>query len=193
MIYFCSIIRSIKLFNRMKHAFLAVAALAICQFVSAQKLPNQPATDSANASAPFMRYPTIPPFRLLKLDSATYLTKDDLRKNRRTMVMYFSPDCEHCKHQTEAILADFKDFKDIEIVMATYQPFSEMKEFNEHYKIYEHSNILIGRDEQFRLPPFYKIRNLPYLALYDKKGNLITTFEGTQKTDTLINAFNVKH
>jgi thiol-disulfide isomerase/thioredoxin len=193
MIYFCSIIRSIKLFNRMKHAFLAVAALAICQFVSAQKLPNQPATDSANASAPFMRYPTIPPFRLLKLDSATYLTKDDLRKNRRTMVMYFSPDCEHCKHQTEAILADFKDFKDIEIVMATYQPFSEMKEFNEHYKIYEHSNILIGRDEQFRLPPFYKIRNLPYLALYDKKGNLITTFEGTQKTDTLLDAFNVKH
>jgi thioredoxin-related protein len=176
----------------MKHAFLAVAALTICQFVSAQKLPNQPATDSANASAPFMRYPTIPPFRLLKLDSATYLTKDDLHKNRRTMVMYFSPDCEHCKHQTEAILADFKDFKDIEIVMATYQPFSEIKEFNEHYKIYEHPNILIGRDEQFRLPPFYKIRNLPYLALYDKKGNLITTFEGTQKTDTLINAFNVK-
>lgn len=173
----------------MKQVFLAIMALILCQFVSAQKLPNQPATDTANASAPFMRFPTIPPFRLLRLDSATYLTKDDLHKNHKTMVMYFSPDCEHCKHQTEAILADFKDFKDIEIVMATYQPFSEMKEFNEHYKIYQHPNILIGRDEQFRLPPFYKIRNLPYLALYDKKGNLITTFEGTQQADTLVKAF----
>jgi thiol-disulfide isomerase/thioredoxin len=191
----------------MKNAFLAVLALAICYTVSAQQqqppaqpqpatpagLANQPATDPANASAPFMRFPTIPPFHLLKLDSATYLTKDDLRKNRRTIVMFFSPDCEHCKHQTEAILADFKDFKDIEIVMATYQPFAEMKDFNEHYKIYDHPNILIGRDEKFVLPPFYKIKNLPYLALYDKKGNLITTFEGTQKVDTLLSAFNEKH
>ncbi len=176
----------------MKHPSLAVVALALCHFVSAQQLPNQPATDTANASAPYMRYPTIPPFRLLKLDSATYLTKDDLHKNRKTIVMYFSPDCEHCKHQIEAILADFKDFRDIQIVMATYQPFSELKEFNERYKIYEHPNILMGRDEQFRLPPFYKIRNLPYLALYDRKGNLVTTFEGTQKADTLISAFNTK-
>jgi len=33
------------------------------------------------------------------------------------------------------------------------------------------------------------VHNLPYMALYDKKGNLITTFEGTQKVDTLLNAF----
>lgn len=191
MIYFYNMIRCIKLF-KMKQVFLIIITLAICQFVSAQKLPNQPATDSVNASAPFMRYPTIPPFRLLKLDSATYLTKEDLRKNRKTIVMYFSPSCEHCKHQTEAILADFKDFKDIEIVMATYMPFSEMKEFDEHYKIYEHPNIKIGRDEKFVLPPFYRIKNLPYLALYDRRGNLITTFEGTQKTDTLLKALKVK-
>jgi len=178
----------------MKHSFLIALSFALCYTVSAQKaLPNQPATDSANASAPYMRFPTIPPFHLLKLDSTTYLTKEDLRKNRKTIVMFFSPDCEHCKHQTEAILADFKDFKDIEIVMATYQPFSEMKQFNEKYKISEHPNILIGRDERFVLPPFYRIRNLPYLALYDKKGNLITTFEGTQKAETLLNAFTGKH
>jgi hypothetical protein len=52
--------------------------------------------------------------------------------------------------------------------------------------------MLIGRDEKFVLPPFYKIRSLPYLALYDKKGKLITTFEGTQKADTILNAFKEK-
>ena len=179
-------------FYTMKQSFLAIIAFALFHVASAQKLPNQPATDSANASAPYMRFPTIPPFHLLALDSTTYLTKDAIHKNRKTIVMFFSPDCEHCKHQTEAILADFKDFKDIEIVMATYQPFSEMKEFNEHYKIYEHPNIKIGRDEKFVLPGFYRIRNLPYLALYDRKGNLITTFEGSQKVETLLNAFDSK-
>ena len=56
----------------------------------------------------------------------------------------------------------------------------------------EHPNSKMGRDEKFFLPPFYKIRNLPYLALYDKKGNLITTFEGTQKIDTILAAFDKK-
>jgi thiol-disulfide isomerase/thioredoxin len=174
----------------MKYAFLAVLAIACCQFLTAQPTaPNQPATDPANAQAPFQRFPTIPPFRLLKLDSSSYLTKEDVKKGRRTIIMFFSPDCEHCKHQTENILADFKDFKDIQIVMATYQPFEEMKEFNAHYRMFEHPNVMMGRDEKFFLPPFYKIRNLPYLALYDKKGNLVTTFEGTQKTETILDAF----
>ena len=176
----------------MKTVYLAILALALGHAASAQKLPNQPATDSANANAPFMRFPTIPPIHLLKLDSASYLSKDDIKKNRKTIIMFFSPDCEHCKHQTEAILADFKDFKDIEIVMATYQPFSEMKDFNTHYRIFDHPNIHLGRDEKYTLPPFYRIRNLPYLALYDKKGKLITTFEGTQKVETLLDAFKVK-
>lgn len=174
----------------MKHVFLAFIALAFCHILSAQpKVPNQPATDPANAQAPFMKFPTIPPFKLLGLDSATYLTPADLKKGRKTIIMFFSPDCEHCKHQTEAILADFNDFKDMNIVMATYQPFDEMKEFNVKYKMGDHSNVKIGRDEKFVLPPFYKIRNLPYLALYDKKGNLITTFEGTQKTEVILGAF----
>jgi len=177
----------------MKKVFLAIVALAFCHILFAQpKLPNQPATDPANAQAPFMKFPTIPPFHLLGLDSTTYLTPSDLKKNRKTIVMFFSPDCEHCKHQTEAILADWAQFKDMNIIMATYQPFSEMKEFNTHYKMYEHTNVKIGRDEKFVLPPFYKIKSLPYLALYDKKGNLITTFEGTQKTEAIINAFDEK-
>lgn len=175
----------------MKKISLVVFVLACSHFLFAQQ-QQQPTATAPQDQAPYLKYPTIPPFHLLKLDSATYLTKDDIKKHRRTIVMFFSPDCDHCKHQTESILADFADFKDIEIVMATYQPFSEMKEFNTHYRLFEHPNIKIGRDEKFFLAPFYKIRNLPYLALYDKKGNLITTFEGNQKAETIVKAFQQK-
>jgi thioredoxin-related protein len=175
----------------MKKTFLIVFALTCSHFLFAQQTPTSTAT-APQDQPPYLKYPTIPPFHLLKLDSASYLTKDDIKKHRRTIVMFFSPDCDHCKHQTESILADFAQFKDIEIVMATYQPFSEMKEFNSHYHLADHPNIKLGRDEKFFLAPFYKIRNLPYLALYDKKGNLITTFEGTQKVDTIMKAFQQK-
>ncbi len=178
----------------MKKIFLAIAILIFSSSLFAQQTATaqSPAADQANAEPPFKRFPTLPPFHLLKLDSSTYLTKEDVKKNRRTIIMYFSPDCDHCKHQTESILADFSKFKDIEIIMATYQPFEELKEFNAHYRMAEHPNIKMGRDEKFFLPPFYKIRNLPYLALYDKKGNLVTTFEGAQKIDTILAAFDKK-
>ncbi|HVU53454.1 MAG TPA: protein disulfide isomerase family protein [Puia sp.] len=174
----------------MKKAFLIVLVLASSHFLFAQQTPAAPATQTQTQDeAPYLKFPTIPPFHLLKLDSATYLTKDDLKKHHLTIVMFFSPTCDHCKHQTESILSNFKKFKDMEIVMATYQPFSEMREFYTEYHLAEHPNIKLGRDEKFFLAPFYKIRNLPYLALYDKKGNLITTFEGTQKVETILDAF----
>ena len=181
--------------NKMKKATLAAFALICSHFLSAQQstaqqpVPPPPAQPAADSQAPYLRFPTIPPFHLLKLDSTTYLTKDDIKKHHPAIVMFFSPDCDHCKHQTESILAMSKEFKDIEIVMATYQPFEELKEFNTHYRLFEHPNFKLGRDEKFFLAPFYKIRNLPYLALYDKKGDLITTFEGTQKAETLLTAF----
>jgi thiol-disulfide isomerase/thioredoxin len=187
----------------MKTTFFIVFALVNGFLVSAQQTttpaqtqpPVQPTEQQVNPPqppAPYITNPTIPPFHLLKTDSATYVTKDDLKKHRRTMIMFFSPDCDHCKHQTESILAAGDKFKDIQIVMATYQPLSEMKDFNTHYRISDYPNMKIGRDEKFFLVPFFRIRNLPYLALYDKDGNLITTFEGTQKVDTILNAFKLK-
>ncbi|HEY4875965.1 MAG TPA: thioredoxin-like domain-containing protein [Puia sp.] len=171
----------------MKKIFPALVILLISNsFVFAQQ------TTADESKAPYLRFPTIPPFNLLKVDSATYLTKDDIKKHHLTIMMFFSPECDHCKHQTRDILGAIDKFKDVEIVMATYQPFGEMREFYNNFHIADYPNIKVGRDEKFVLPPFYKMKSLPFLALYDKKGNLITTFEGNQKVDTLLNAFNKK-
>ncbi|HLA60557.1 MAG TPA: hypothetical protein VK622_17405 [Puia sp.] len=141
---------------------------------------------------PYLKNPGIPPFRLLEVDSLHYLTKDDLKKNHKVLVIFFSPECEHCKHQMRDILADANKFKDIEIVMATFQPFDEMKSFYTYFRLADHSNILMGRDDKYMLPPYYRMQSLPCLALYDKKGQFITKFEGNQKVDTLLLAFQGK-
>src|SRR6478736_2005107 len=87
----------------------------------AQTAPNN------TPEPPYLVNPIVPPFHLLKVDSSTWLTKNDIKKNRQVLIIFFSPDCDHCKHQMKDILADFSGFKDIEIIMATYQPFEEMK------------------------------------------------------------------
>jgi thiol-disulfide isomerase/thioredoxin len=136
----------------------------------------------------FKRFSSVPPISLLKSDSSL-ITKDGLKKNRPVMLMYFSPECHHCQHQMEDLIKRMDDLKKIEIVLATYQPMEELISFQEKYRLNEYPNIQAGRDTRFFIVPFFKIRNLPYLALYDKKGNLIKTYEGNVKVDTLIQTF----
>jgi len=149
----------------------------------------QAQSTTALPEAPYMKNPGFPPIHLLEVDSVHFVTKDLIKKNHKILLMFFSPECEHCKHQIRDILADFGKFKDIEIVMATFQPFDEMKTFYNYFRIGDHLNILIGRDEKYLLPPFYRMQSLPYLALYDKKGQFITHFEGNQQVDTIMKAF----
>lgn len=160
--------------------FLFSLLFAAIIHVFAQQIPQQAKPQQSQV---------VPPFHILKVDSATYYTNSDLKKHHQTLIMYFSPECEHCKHQTKDLVADMDKLKNIEIVMATYFPFAEMKDFYAYFRIGDYSNIKLGRDEKYQIPSHYKIQSLPFLALYDKKGNLITTFEGNQKISTLLDAF----
>ena len=169
----------------MKSVLIALLGFFIFSNGFAQTPANAP-------EPPYLKNPTIPPFQLLEVDSVHMLTKEHIKKNKQVLLMFFSPECEHCKHQMRDILADFSKFKDIEIVMATFQPFEQMQTFYNYYRIADHPNILMGRDEKYMLPPFYRMQSLPYLALYDKKGNYITHFEGNQKVETILNSFQPK-
>jgi hypothetical protein len=141
-----------------------------------------------DTTALFIRFPEVPPFTLLKTDSGL-ITKQGLKKNLPVLLMYFSPDCRHCRHQLEDMLNRINELKKIQIILATYRPMEELALFQEKYKLHEYPNIQAGRDTKYFIQPFFKIKNLPYLALYNKKGNLITTFEGNVKVDSLVEAF----
>lgn len=105
------------------------------------------------------------------------------------MIMLFSPDCEHCKHETEEIIKNIDKFKKIEIVMATFLPFDKMRQFYSFYELYRYKNITVGRDVNFFLAPFYNLRNLPLLAFYDKKGALIDIADGSLPVEKVLEKF----
>ncbi len=68
-------------------------------------------------------------------------------------------------------------------------PFDEMKVFYQEYKLAKYSNVLMARDIKYFFPSFYKFRSLPFLALFNEKGKLITTFEGSTKMAQVVEAF----
>jgi thioredoxin-related protein len=128
----------------------------------------------------------IPDFKLLLVDSVTNFYTENLDPEKNTLIMMFSPDCDHCQHQTEDIIKNMDAFKNTQIVMNTILPFSQLKEFYETYQLHRFKNIIMGRDVLFFFSPYYRAQFTPYLALYNKKGELLYTNDGQVKIETLI-------
>ncbi len=146
-------------------SLLLVSALQVCS----QHDSIQP---------PYKRFPSFPPARLLTPDSVTYFTKADLPKKAAVMLMIFNPQCEHCQHETEDIIQHIDAFKKVQIVMAAVAPFDSMMAFREKYKLTQYENIIVAQDKMTFLPTFFMLHNLPFLAFYNRKKELIDVFEG---------------
>lgn len=145
-------------------------------------------TDST--APPYKRYPTLPPFQVMLSDSSIY-SKAQLPKNKPVLFMIFDPECSHCQHEAEELVAHKNDFKDIQIVMITMPGYSfdQINDFFKTYNLNELKHVVAGKDIYTIMPSFFVIHNFPYLAMYNKKGNLITTFEGSMPVAKVIEAF----
>ena len=146
------------------------------------------AQSGSAALPPYKRLPTLPPIQILLSDSSTFFTKAQI-PHQPVLIIIFSPECEHCQHETEELIANKKLLKNVQIIMVTLEPLWKMKEFISKYKLNHYTNMVIGKDIYYILPSFYAIAKIPYMAMYNKKGNLITTHEGTMPVKKVIEVF----
>lgn len=133
----------------------------------------------------YKRIPTVPPFKLVVAPDSVVFIKDELKKKRATIVMIFSPDCEHCVHSTENLLPHYNLFKKVQIVMATALSYDHVKKFYTNLKLTDYPNIKVGYDAAYFLGGFYEVRSFPAIFLYDKKGNFKQAFDGNTKWETI--------
>lgn len=159
----------------------------LCVLLSELGLNAQ--TSGTDSLPLYQRFPFIPPFSLDKASDSTKFKKEDLKKKTATLLILFSPDCDHCQHETRDLIANIDKFKKIQIVMATWLPYADMKKFYEEYKIANYPQITMARDAGFYLPPWFKVQSLPFLAMFNKKGNLITTMEGSVSMQKILDSF----
>jgi thioredoxin-related protein len=136
---------------------------------------------------PYKKFPSFPPVKLLMADSVSFYTKDDLPKKKPVMLMLFNPQCEHCQHETEELVKNIDKFKDIQIVMSTSMLFDSLLTFREKYKLAQYKNIVVTQDTHFFLYSFFTVHNLPFLAFYNKRKELISVFEGSMPIERVLN------
>jgi thioredoxin-related protein len=161
----------------LKKLFILLAFTFLCNSLFAQTFVD---------SLPrYKRIPTVPPFKLVIAPDSVFFIKDELKKKRATIVMVFSPDCDHCVHSTEDLLVHHDLFKKVQIVMATSLAYMHVKKFYTDLKLIDYPNIKVGCDAAYFLGGFYEVRTYPAIFLYDKKGNFKKAFDANAKWETI--------
>src|SRR6476661_3973454 len=112
--------------SNMKKHFAFIALLFVMLQASAQ--PD-------TARAPYLRFPGVAPFQILLGDSATMYNKSKLPSKKPVLLMVFSPDCSHCQHETEELVAKRKQLQNVQIVMITLHPLWMMNDFVKKYNL----------------------------------------------------------
>jgi thiol-disulfide isomerase/thioredoxin len=166
-----------------KYLVLLLTITSLLQGLAAQ-------TDSADiARPPYKRFPQNLPLQLLLPDSTTKFTREDFARKKPVLLMLFSPDCEHCKHETESIIREMERFKKIQIVMATTAPLDRMREYIASYGLDKYNNIVVGKDVNYLLPVYFDLKNYPFLAFYNGKKELIDVVEGALPIEKVLAKF----
>jgi len=133
----------------------------------------------------------IPPYRILTTDS-NYATPANLKKHRKLMLIYFSPDCPHCQHLTEEMKPKMKEFGDTQIVMITWSlnfDIRAIKDFVRDYDLKKYPNLTIGTEGYSDIVrKYFSIATTPYIAIYNSNGKLAKAFDKAPEIDKLVTA-----
>jgi thiol-disulfide isomerase/thioredoxin len=176
----------------MKNSVLLLTLLLLVSYTSsfAQKgskgkpkdLPpiNLPASSSApskDSLKPYQRNNKFPVFRMLDMDSSTLFNTGTLPDGKPIMLFYFGAECDHCFHMWEKLAPSLDSLNGVKIVMATFSNPTPIRKFYEKYDLGKYKNIVIGRDYDFFLGPFYDARSVPVIVIYDKHKKFVVKWE----------------
>jgi thioredoxin-related protein len=126
----------------------------------------------------YLQFPDIPPFSITKVPDSSSFSKQELKKKKPTLIMLFSPDCDHCHQQIVTFKKDKEQIKNVQIIMVSFLNYDLVKNFYQDFEMKNYPNITIGRDGNYFLGTFYKPQIFPTMFLYNKKGKLVKNFEG---------------
>ncbi|WP_149240432.1 redoxin domain-containing protein [Dyadobacter sp. 32] len=129
----------------------------------------------------------IAPFKIT-LNTGSAFSADKLAQGP-VILIYFSPDCEHCQDFTKDMLKNYSVVGKKQVVMVTPQSMEMIRPFVSKFNLSAYPNIKIGTEGSTRLvQKYYNVMQYPFIALYDKTGKLVKSFEGEQPHIDIFNA-----
>lgn len=129
---------------------------------------------------------SIPPFKIACTDSV-YFKASDLQKNIPSVLVYFDPDCDHCRDFTESFLKRISEFGNTQIVMISYVSLAAMKKFELAFNLKRYPKIKVGTEgTSFVVQRYYKIQRFPFIAVFNKNGSLQAAYREVPSIDEIL-------
>ena len=129
----------------------------------------------------------LPAYQITTVDSVK-LTHLDLKKNKPVMLIYFSPDCDHCQHFIKALKPKLKAFSKFQILLITWHKLQTLRPFYKAYGLAAYPNIILATEgnENMMIQQYFQVKDTPFTALYNSQGKLVWYYEKAPKIDHLV-------
>jgi thiol-disulfide isomerase/thioredoxin len=129
---------------------------------------------------------TLPDFKVRLTDGTTVSSAKNLGK-KPLLVIYFAPDCEHCRKLMDQLFPKMAAFKNTEILMVTFESLNDVAWFENHYQTKKYANVQVGMEVPvFFLKNYYHLEHTPFTALFNKKGKLMVSYKEYTPVSELI-------
>ena len=159
--------------------------LLLTVFISSALLMQAQKDSSAKN---FLKYENIPAFTVYTTPDSSAFSNKNLDKSKPFIIMFFSPDCEHCQKETKELIAYKQELKNIPILMVSPSSYAAVKQFYVDYNLAALPNIKLGQDVNYALGSLFQLRQFPSMFVYDHTGKLAKAFVGNIDVPAVLNA-----
>ena len=129
---------------------------------------------------------TLPDFKVKLTNGSTFSTKEASHK-KPLLIIYFAPDCEHCRALMDQLFPQMNVFKNTQILMVTFESLNDVAWFENHYQTKNYPNIKVGTEVPvFFLKNYYHLEHTPFTALFNKNGKLMVSYKEYTPVSDLI-------
>jgi cytochrome oxidase Cu insertion factor (SCO1/SenC/PrrC family) len=132
----------------------------------------------------------IPNFNIQLLDSTTLFNTNKIPNGQPIAFIFFSPDCDHCEEQTKNLIKNIDSLKSVRFYFVSIDPFDRIKAYDNHYKLGNYPNIVLGRDYKNFFSKYFEINTSPVTVLFDKHKKLDIIFKGEVTASMIIKEIN---
>ena len=121
----------------------------------------------------------LPPFRIMQTNGQVF-NATQLPMGKPIVVIYFDPDCHDCQALMGQLFSQTKSFQKASLALITNASINQVIVFADKYKVATYKNMVVGTEgANAPIGQYYHYPPMPFVALYDKNGNLLMTYKKT--------------
>ena len=129
------------------------------------------------ATSLFAQSGKVPPFRMVQANGKIFRAQD-LPMGKPILLFYFSPECDHCEKVQKAFFKQAGNFQKASVAFITFLPVDKVAKFVNDYRLVKYPNMYAGTEgSTYFVRNYYRVKDLPFVALYTKNGDVVTSFE----------------